>query len=244
MTTITEDAIEFRCTHCWQTNFVPVNYASSNVPCGNCNVEVLVPEATPERLRTPEQVEAVLASVNDDVPEVSPYASEAELMRLVRSDTNLPLEQRYFGGHPNASLLLRLAANFLDGLFVVATVIVGILMIQAGISAGLLTEMREDSVDWGALAVLYFPVLVGSVVQWNLVATRGQSIGKFLCCIRIVTMEGRLPGFVQGVVLRSWVCMLLAMIPLFSLIDILWIFGSANRCLHDHVAGTRVVPSS
>ena len=63
--------------------------------------------------------------------------------------------------------------------------------------------------------------------------------------IRIVQLDGSPVGFGSGVVLRVWVIGLITAIPyrggLIGLADILWIFGSERRCLHDYIASTCVI---
>jgi len=45
-----------------------------------------------------------------------------------------------------------------------------------------------------------------------------------------------------NVLLRSWVNGLIGLVvPFYGLVDILFIFGSERRCLHDLIAGTVVV---
>jgi uncharacterized RDD family membrane protein YckC len=80
-------------------------------------------------------------------------------------------------------------------------------------------------------------------VQWNLIATRGQSIGKILLWIRIINCRGNAPGFIQGVILRDWLRMALSFIPFFSIVDAALILTESKRCIHDYIAGTRVVPA-
>ena len=73
----------------------------------------------------------------------------------------------------------------------------------------------------------------------------GQSIGKKVIGMRIVDLKGDIPPVKNIILLRHVVVMLLTHIPvaggLISLADILFIFRSDKRCLHDHLAGTRVV---
>jgi uncharacterized RDD family membrane protein YckC len=85
-------------------------------------------------------------------------------------------------------------------------------------------------------------------VQAYLVTTSGQSIGKRFTSIKIVRMDGSPAGFVRGVLLRNWVLVALAYVPvlsqlssLFFLGDALFIFRADRRCFHDHIAGTKVV---
>jgi uncharacterized RDD family membrane protein YckC len=60
--------------------------------------------------------------------------------------------------------------------------------------------------------------------------------------IRIVNcQDGGNPGFGRVVALRIWANSLLSVIPFYSLVDLLFIFGSQQRCLHDLIAKTKVV---
>jgi uncharacterized RDD family membrane protein YckC len=76
-----------------------------------------------------------------------------------------------------------------------------------------------------------------------LLATDGQTVGKRLMGIRIAQIEDSTKaGFMQIVLLRTflgkWV---LNLIPLYGLVDVLFIFSEDQRCLHDKVGGTHVV---
>jgi uncharacterized RDD family membrane protein YckC len=85
-----------------------------------------------------------------------------------------------------------------------------------------------------------------AVVQIYLLSTRGQTLGKRMVSVRIVKFQDNSnPGFVGAVLLRSFVPALLGGIPivgpLFSIVDICFIFSEDRRCLHDLIAGTKVV---
>jgi len=81
--------------------------------------------------------------------------------------------------------------------------------------------------------------------QWSLISRTGQSLGKKWTDIRIERIDGARVTFGTGVVLRNWVPKLMGAVPylgvLFHLIDCLFIFREDRRCLHDHIAGTRVI---
>lgn len=90
--------------------------------------------------------------------------------------------------------------------------------------------------------------LVGAymIVQIWWLTTRGQTIAKRMLGLRIVRVtDGGNPGFVNAFLLRSLVPALIGGIPLvggiFTLTDVLFIFRSDRRCVHDFMAGTRVV---
>jgi uncharacterized RDD family membrane protein YckC len=80
------------------------------------------------------------------------------------------------------------------------------------------------------------------------VATTGQSLGKKWLGIKIVKMDGTEVDLVSGVILRSWVIGGCTYIPYVGscvwLLDALWIFGQEQRCLHDHIANTKVIVKS
>jgi uncharacterized RDD family membrane protein YckC len=88
----------------------------------------------------------------------------------------------------------------------------------------------------------YFAV---GIAQAALVGTTGQSIGKKILRMKIVLENGELPGFLRGVLLRSWVATLCWGIPVVGrammLVDAVFVFRRDRRCLHDLLAGTRVI---
>lgn len=88
--------------------------------------------------------------------------------------------------------------------------------------------------------ILGFLALVG--YQSWLITKTGQSIGKKLLGLKIVKhRSGARVGFARAVLLRWWVNGLLSQIPIYFIIDSLFIFRADQRCVHDHMAGTDVV---
>jgi uncharacterized RDD family membrane protein YckC len=83
------------------------------------------------------------------------------------------------------------------------------------------------------------------IYQWYLVSTTGQTLGKRWAGIRIVKVDGSPVTFVSAVLMRSWVFSALTMVPyigtVLALADIVMIFGSERRTVHDHLAGTQVI---
>ncbi|MFI5347568.1 MAG: RDD family protein [Elusimicrobiota bacterium] len=107
-----------------------------------------------------------------------------------------------------------------------------------------LHALARRSVGLEELVVVLF-VLQG-VVQFWLLSRRGQTLGKLIMGIRIVrTTDLKNGGFVKNVLERVAVGVLIGMIPrvgpFYALADILFIFRRDRRCLHDLIAGTRVV---
>jgi uncharacterized RDD family membrane protein YckC len=86
-------------------------------------------------------------------------------------------------------------------------------------------------------------MLIVGIINWVMITNTGQSIAKRMLGMQIIKVDtGELPGFVHGVVLRSWVPAAINQVcNLFSLVDALWIFGEERRCLHDLIAQTVVI---
>jgi len=160
----------------------------------------------------------------------------------------------WFGieGFELASRGVRLLARVADYVILMAASLPG--FVGFGL-AGAFDNDRpaNDPQAIAAMVVILGPPSVVSIVQWFLISTSGQSIGKKLTRIRIVHIGTHEPvGFLHGVFLREWVlgfiqapsacCICFVPIPIIvSLIDVCWIFGEERRCLHDLVAKTHVV---
>jgi uncharacterized RDD family membrane protein YckC len=84
-----------------------------------------------------------------------------------------------------------------------------------------------------------------AVYQWVLISRTGQSLGKKWTGIRIERLDGSRIDFGSGVFMRNWLPKLIGAVPylgaVFHLLDCLFIFRDDRRCIHDHIAGTRVV---
>src|SRR5262249_1994463 len=88
--------------------------------------------------------------------------------------------------------------------------------------------------------------LVFLSIQMILLSLRGQTLGKMAMGIRIVNFaDASNPCFRRAVVRRGLVPALIGAIPgfgaLFGLADAFFIFGEEKRCIHDLIAGTKVV---
>lgn len=105
----------------------------------------------------------------------------------------------------------------------------------AGRSVSILTQLL-----WGLLG---FAIFVA--VQFLPLKKSGQTWGKKLMGVRIVTMDGRQPGLDVLLGRRYLFSNGISLIPfvggLASVVNVLMIFRADKRCLHDLVAGTQVV---
>lgn len=83
-----------------------------------------------------------------------------------------------------------------------------------------------------------------ATVQFRGFLERGQSIGKRVVGIKVVQEDGSLPNF-RTFARRSMIFWVVGVIPylggIVSLMDVMSIFGSERRCLHDFTAKTHVV---
>ena len=86
------------------------------------------------------------------------------------------------------------------------------------------------------------------LVQGYLLHTQGQTIGKKLLKIKIVSLDDKLLGIGQLYFVRYLTFSLIAQIPiigaLIGIVNVLFIFGQDKRCLHDRIAGTKVIEAS
>jgi len=147
----------------------------------------------------------------------------------------------------------RLGAVLLDGL------IFGIPFVPSYYSA-FSAVIRSKSTNlagnpfaiWAAMArsgPWFYLGLVAAVVTLTittiLVKRNGQTIGKKLLGIKVVRKDGSKAGLGRIFWLRYLLNSVFMLIPvvgsLYSLVDSVFIFGSARRCVHDYLADTIVV---
>jgi len=142
---------------------------------------------------------------------------------------------------PLASRLARLGATIVD---VIIALAIGL---PIGFATGYLQRAMEQTASLGEMIVhgaggmILFLMLHGYFL-----ATRGQTIGKIAAGVRIVDYNsGQLLSFGKLIGLRYVPVWLVSAIPFaggcLGLVDILFIFGNERRCVHDLIAGTKVV---
>jgi uncharacterized RDD family membrane protein YckC len=171
--------------------------------------------------------------MNDPNPYSAPSASLAD-----------PTGEQRLGGRGE-----RLVAVLIDGLIgavVFALVLIPVFLLtnawQSLVSAVMSGQGLPIYVSLG-MAVAGFVLFL--LVQGYPLANWGQTWGKRLLKLRIVDLEGRKPEFLRLVGLRYAIGQVIALIPIlgpvFGVVDALFIFRDDRRCIHDHIAGTRVV---
>jgi uncharacterized RDD family membrane protein YckC len=163
---------------------------------------------------------------------------------------------------PWSRLLARCADGFLEFLAAVpALVVLGpdvMKVLQAIVVASREGEFNLEGLETTRLmpALALFTALQLALLglQIFLLTSRGQSLGKILLGVRVVRADdGEKPGFVRAWLLRELpsgtIQGLLQLLPIvgfflrfaFVTTNYLMIFREDRRCLHDFIAGTRVV---
>lgn len=141
-----------------------------------------------------------------------------------------------------AEPLSRLAAFFVDG--IVSFVMIGlpalilVLATDGVAESNLVISMSESSTAWLLAALGLFS---WAWITALLVARSGQTIGKRLLEIRVVRSDGSPASLGRIFWLRNVVNAFLGVIPLYGLVELLFIFGPRRRCVHDLIADTIVV---
>lgn len=169
----------------------------------------------------------------DPNPQYNPYQPPA-----TRDDARpvAPSDDR------QASRGSRLLASFVDSLIIMAIVF------PLQFAFGVFDHFPniEPRTSWQGIAWSGFSFLCWFAIHGYFLKTRAQTIGKRMADIQIVNFDDDRPArLAQIVVWRHLPISLVAIVPYVGIwltfVDCLFIFRSDHRCLHDHVARTRVV---
>jgi len=170
----------------------------------------------------------------------NPYQSPATVVEDASAQDG-PFEERML-----ASRLSRLGAAFIDGLVMMAPVF--LVFFAAGTS--LIPMSVEDAENISQRTWLFETLTsiatVGVFLAINgyWLATQGQTVGKKLAGIKIVSRENTLVPFGRLIIRRYllfWIAALIPFVNFLGLINVLFIFRKNRRCLHDDLADTMVV---
>lgn len=136
-----------------------------------------------------------------------------------------------------ASLGERLIAAIIDVVIQMA-VLLAILFAMGMLNNSLIGVFdRVGTVVWIALAFANYVLLNGYLLQ-----TSGQTIGKKVLSIRIVNLENELVPIHTILLLRYLPMTAIGtFFNLISFIDVLFVFRADRRCIHDFIAGTKVI---
>lgn len=151
--------------------------------------------------------------------------------------------ENFGGGPPLATRSQRFSGAFIDGLLMmplVGVVVFFLVRTNANQATGPMSEFIVSLIML-PVSIAWFLLLHG-----YLLATKGQTIGKMAVGTQIVDAQtGKLIPLIPLFLKRNFSIQVLALIPIvgnfIALIDSLMIFRENRRCLHDDIAGTKVV---
>lgn len=135
----------------------------------------------------------------------------------------------------------RFGAALLDGLFGMAVAV----PIMFGL--GTFDYVRNaQQIPWRLVAISALLGWVGFVLLHGyFLKLNGQTIGKKMVGIRIANLDDSIPSIGKVLGLRYLPIQAAHLIPLvggfYPLVDVLFIFREDRRCIHDLMAGTKVV---
>ena len=90
-----------------------------------------------------------------------------------------------------------------------------------------------------------FTILVYFLVNGYYLYKYGQTVGKKIIGIKITDKEGNVPPLSKTYLVRYFIPAVVSSFPVFGIIiwfvDVIFIFGKNKKCLHDHIADTKVV---
>jgi uncharacterized RDD family membrane protein YckC len=136
----------------------------------------------------------------------------------------------------------RLGAAILDTFIFGAMVYLPIILITYGLAVA----SGDNDAAAAAMGFAGFGLAAVGFVVWCVLTIKylrrnGQSIAKKLVGIKIIRTNGTPVSVGRVFWLRNVVNGLLGIIPLYGLIEVLFIFGESRQCLHDKIADTIVV---
>jgi len=168
----------------------------------------------------------------DSMDSSNPYAPPRADVRDV-VDPTAPLAHADRGTRLVAAILDQIIAVAVATPFV-TTVFVSIASGQPGDST-LLAVLGAGALMSLAAAIAWCWLTIRYVMR------NGQSIAKKLLEIKVVRADGSPASLGRIFWLRNVVNFLLGLVPAYSIIDVLFIFGEQRQCLHDKLADTIVV---
>jgi uncharacterized RDD family membrane protein YckC len=139
-----------------------------------------------------------------------------------------------------ASRMNRLGAAIIDGIIGISVTVPVMFL------TGYFQRAMQNQVSWlETTSLTIYGLVIFFIVHGYLLATRGQTVGKMLAKIKIVDYHtDRILPFAKLVGFRYipvWIVSMIPLVSLLGLVNVLFIFGEQRRCVHDYIAGTKVV---
>jgi uncharacterized RDD family membrane protein YckC len=136
----------------------------------------------------------------------------------------------------------RLGAALLDSIIFFGIVYVPFLIFGViGATASTSTQQNLAGAFGIGFAIGFVGFVVWCLITIKYVTRNGQSIGKKILGIKVVRSDGMPVSFARLFWLRNFVIWIISLVPLFGIVDSLFIFGESRQCLHDKIADTIVV---
>lgn len=164
------------------------------------------------------------------------------------TDTGRPDEHGFGAGihrssHSLADRRLRAGAALIDAMLVAIVWVAGSAA-RTMAEAGGLTDATTSAFAFSV--VFGLGMLALATTQLVMLTQSGQTIGKRQVGIRIVdATSGDHVGFFRVVILRSILNAAISAVPyagqVYALVDHGFVFREDRRCVHDHIAGTKVI---
>jgi len=185
-----------------------------------------------------EELQSVLKFINKEAYPERFELAKSELENRLKDKQNDP-----HGDINNlATLSDRFAAMLVD--FVVSGLpIIVLYWLIFGLNG--LVEFEKENRLIHSLILMIFSQGIYLLINGELLHKYGQTVGKRFLEIKIVDADNNLPEFKRSYGLRYLVPIIINSVPfigfVFTLLDSLFIFNKDRRCIHDHIADTRVV---
>ncbi len=135
----------------------------------------------------------------------------------------------------------RLAAVVIDTLIVILPTLI---YLFGRFKIDEIKEMSQAGLSLETVLMMVAGVMIYLAINGYLLVKKGQTIGKKFMDIKIVTEKNELPTIWESYFVRNLAFSIVGLLPfgtLVSIVDMLCIFRKDRRCLHDLLAGTKVV---
>jgi uncharacterized RDD family membrane protein YckC len=146
---------------------------------------------------------------------------------------------------PRAAVVLAERSSRLGAAIVDALIFAVMVYVPMGIGIAMGRAGADSDNAAGPVLLLIGLTLMGFIV-WVWLTLRqmkatGQSLAKKRFNIKVVLSDGSPVSLSTLIWKRNVLTWLLSFLPLYSIIEVLFIFGEKRQCLHDRIADTIVV---
>lgn len=178
----------------------------------------------------------------------APGSQDADIARNPYAAPVAQVSEFMDPGLARAGRIQRLLAVIIDGMMIAFPAIILAIALPAyqayvaRAGGAVQVDSLLPTLASGAL-IIYVLGYLGYQVYW--LWKNGQTLGKKVMKIKIVRVDGSRASFPRIFFLRAMVPGIIGSIPilglLFTLTDMLFIFGEPKRCVHDYLADSIVI---